>query len=220
MLLRYSCVSLAIVFGFITIVSSINPIDDTREPTQRCTDKPFQFTDNTNGTIKDNCTGLIWLKNVNAFDRMTWENAMTAAAALQDGEYGLSDGSEVGDWRLPTRTDMLYLIDPRFENPALCNMTGDAQWTAEEGPWTGSFDSRYSSHISLYVWTSESVDGYQSGDFNCDYLGDPYLDPKIWIVQVLKKTDEKWHEPWIDWTYLCERRRVWPVRKARPEEWF
>jgi hypothetical protein len=78
-----------------------------------------RFTDNMDGTIRDNLTGLIWLKNANCFGRRTWAQALEDANTLHDGKCDLMDGSSGGDWRLPNVRELLSLID--FENrfPAL-----------------------------------------------------------------------------------------------------
>ena len=41
-----------------------------------------RFTDNNNGTVTDNLTGLIWMKNANAFGLKTWAEALTIANSL------------------------------------------------------------------------------------------------------------------------------------------
>ena len=95
-----------------------------------CFDKPIpdpRFMDNKDGTVTDNLTGLIWLKNTNCFKMMDWESAILAAKSLKDGDCGpdsaliLSDGSSAGDWRLPTMTELCILIDYSRRNPALPN---------------------------------------------------------------------------------------------------
>jgi hypothetical protein len=52
-----------------------------------------RFTDNGNGTVKDNLTGLIWLKDANCFSRRTWAQALSDANSLANGSCGLTDGS-------------------------------------------------------------------------------------------------------------------------------
>ena len=84
-----------------------------------------RFTDNCNGTVTDNLTGLIWLKNANCFEMIDWNGAMTAVKGLKDGDCGpdpgliLSDGSFPGDWRLPTMEELCSLIDYGKRDPAL-----------------------------------------------------------------------------------------------------
>ena len=61
-----------------------------------------RFTDNANGTVTDNLTSLIWLKNANCFGSKIWTDALAAANSLATGSCGLTDGSKASDWHLPT----------------------------------------------------------------------------------------------------------------------
>jgi len=70
-----------------------------------------RFTDNGDGTVTDNLTGLIWLKNANCYGVRTWANSLTDANTLNSGECGLADGSVEGDWRLPQVKELQSLID-------------------------------------------------------------------------------------------------------------
>jgi hypothetical protein len=78
-----------------------------------------RFRDNNNGTITDNATGLIWLKNADAFGLRTWAQALDDCAALASGAAGLSDGSTAGQWRLPNRKELMSLVDYGRSNPSL-----------------------------------------------------------------------------------------------------
>ena len=76
--------------------------------------------DNGNGTVKDNLTGLIWLKIANCpyffsgdpagSNEREWTAALTAAVSLGDGYCGLTDGSAPTDWRLPNVKELLSLL--------------------------------------------------------------------------------------------------------------
>jgi hypothetical protein len=72
-----------------------------------------RFTDNGNGTVTDNLTRLIWLKNANAFGTKNWADALNAANNLKSGDLGtgLTDGSKAGDWRLPNVRELQSLVD-------------------------------------------------------------------------------------------------------------
>jgi len=70
-----------------------------------------RFTDNGDGTVTDNLTGLIWLKDADCFGLKTWATALSDANTLNSGECDLSDGSVQGDWRLPNVREMQSLID-------------------------------------------------------------------------------------------------------------
>jgi hypothetical protein len=91
-----------------------------------------RYTDNRNGTITDNKTGLIWLKNANCFGRQTWHKAYDIVAKLGDGQCGLTDGSLSGHWRLPTKAEWRAMIDKRYLDPALSNATGHKKWTESD----------------------------------------------------------------------------------------
>jgi hypothetical protein len=78
-----------------------------------------RFTDNLNGTVLDNLTGLVWLKNANCFGAQTWTNALSNANTLANLACGLSDGSVARDWRLPNVKELQSLIDFGQFFPAL-----------------------------------------------------------------------------------------------------
>jgi hypothetical protein len=78
-----------------------------------------RFTDNEDGTITDNLTHLIWLKDADCFGIRTWAQALTDANTLNSGECGLTDGSVEGDWYLPNRNELTSLLDLENFNPAL-----------------------------------------------------------------------------------------------------
>jgi hypothetical protein len=70
-----------------------------------------RFTDNADGTVTDNLTGLIWLKNANCYGTRNWTTALTDANGLASGSCSLTDGSVAGDWRLPNIRELASLID-------------------------------------------------------------------------------------------------------------
>lgn len=78
-----------------------------------------RFTDKGDGTVKDNLTGLIWLKDANCFSESTWHNALSDCNALSTGSCGLTDGSSEGDWRLPNVNELISLVDRGRYLPAL-----------------------------------------------------------------------------------------------------
>jgi len=70
-----------------------------------------RFTDNANGTVTDNLTGLIWLKNANCFGTQAWATAVASANTLAKGACGLTDGSTAGQWRLPNVLELHSLVN-------------------------------------------------------------------------------------------------------------
>jgi hypothetical protein len=86
---------------------------------------PPSFTENGNGTITDNITGLIWQKTDGG--EMTAENASLYCKNLSLGGYN--------DWRLPTCLELFSINSYDKVNPAL-NTAYFTRTTAEYW-WTG-----------------------------------------------------------------------------------
>jgi len=84
-----------------------------------------RFTDNSDGTVRDNLTGLIWLKQANYKNTsgetgtVNWTDALGFCNTLQSGQCGLTDGSVAGDWRLPNLNELRSLVDKGRTAPAL-----------------------------------------------------------------------------------------------------
>jgi hypothetical protein len=67
------------------------------------------FKDNSDGTITDNCTGLIWQK-IQSPNTLTWEEALTYASGLS-----LAGKS---DWRLPDIKEIQSLNNTKLSKPS------------------------------------------------------------------------------------------------------
>jgi hypothetical protein len=127
-----------------------------------------RFTDNSDGTVTDNLTGLIWLKNANCFGLRVWADALTDANTLASGSCGLTDGSSAGDWRLPNRRELLSLVDYQNSNLSLptghpfSGVVSSFYWSSTTGvsnpssAWYVYFDTGSTSSLAktsgLYVW--------------------------------------------------------------------
>ena len=73
-----------------------------------------RFIDNGDGTVIDVYNGLTWLKNANCFNtQQPWATALTSAHTLANGACGLTDGSSVGQWRLPNINE-LHSLGPTW----------------------------------------------------------------------------------------------------------
>jgi len=124
-----------------------------------------RFTDNEDGTVTDNLTGLIWLQDANCmatnypeFDqddhqgtvedgRVTWQHALDFVSGLNDGTY--SDcAAGYTDWRLLNVREPQSLIHYGYSNPSLSNTEGTGHWS-EGDPFTNVH--------SLWYWSSTTV---------------------------------------------------------------
>lgn len=122
-----------------------------------------RFVDNGNGTVTDQFTGLIWLRNANAYGEIPWQVALENAKALCNGSYGLTDKSAPGDWRLPNVNEFQSILD-------LDNSSGPA--ISPDHPFINLFPSNY--------WTSSSVALAPAlGWFVATGVGPPVFDLKF-----------------------------------------
>ncbi len=72
-----------------------------------------RWCDNGDGTVTDLSTCLVWLKNANCTDPLAgiskdggsliWDDAIIWSSVVSSGACSLSDGSTLGEWRLPTK---------------------------------------------------------------------------------------------------------------------
>ena len=121
-----------------------------------------RFTDNSNGTIIDNLTGLIWLKNANCFGIQNWATALTKANTLvgNNTQCSLNDGSVAGDWRLPNRKELQSLIDYQNVSPALpaghpfSNIQASYYWLASS--YAGGTDNAWCVFMSTGLVGNDS----------------------------------------------------------------
>ena len=120
-----------------------------------------RFTDNGNGTVTDNLTDLIWLKNANPCGPMNWYDAIAYCNSLASGTAGLTDGSVAGDWRLPNIKELQSLIDFGRYNPAL---PAGHPFTGVQS--TGFYWSGTSSYDSVYAWRVAMYSGYVDNGLN------------------------------------------------------
>lgn len=101
------------------------------------------FTNNNNGTITDNVTGLMW-QQVDGGE-MTVESAITYCNNLVLGGYS--------DWRLPTPIEAYSILNHQNSNPAI-NTTFFTLTTAEYW-WT----SVYENNSTTKVWCTNAGGG-------------------------------------------------------------
>ncbi len=104
-----------------------------------------RFTDNGDGTITDNLTGLIWLKDSAALGAHSWENALVAIETLNTSPQSIAPTGYDGDypdWRMPNQFELLSL----FVNAGEGDLTA---WLARAGFTCGSS-----------IWSSTTAQSY------------------------------------------------------------
>ena len=98
-----------------------------RSPTQR-------FIDNGDGTVTDTTTGLMWSKE-NVGGKCNWEASDKACRELRLAGHK--------DWRIPTRGELLTLVDDTRSSPAIDiaafpDTQSDWYWTSTLCAWAPS----------------------------------------------------------------------------------
>lgn len=123
-----------------------------------------RFTANQDGTVTDNLTGLVWLKDAGCLGSAIWSDGLVAVHQLASGACGLSDGSVAGDWRVPNLVELESLIDVSQSNPALSaghpftNLSTGIYWTS-----TSYYGGQGGSSAA---WTIRLSDGRYMNDSN------------------------------------------------------
>jgi hypothetical protein len=137
-----------------------------------------RFTDNEDGTVQDNLTGLIWLKNAQCVVGQAWLDALNTANTLASGNCGLTDGSVAGDWRLPNVRELQSLID--FNHPLHAAIPAGS-------PFINVLATRYWSSTTppppndIYAWT---VDFGMGGTALVDKpSSNTFVGPHLWPVR-------------------------------------
>jgi len=106
-----------------------------------------QVYSSTSEVVTDGVTGLIWQKGEGV--------AAVYVAAVSECETSTLGGFD--DWRLPTRIELVSLVDYTLKDPAI-DPTFDAvsqpYWTTS--PWAGNDDAGYIVHF-VYGFTSVSA---------------------------------------------------------------
>jgi len=157
------------------VYDSLRPGSDTcfdNVGTNRFVDCATTTLGTSNGTVKDMQTGLVWLKNANCFGLITWADANIRAAALASGQCGLNDGSNAGDWRLPTLEEweamLMISCYPFPGGPTIPDRTGNAcyltgqQWATnvQSNPyWSSTSNASTPSDAWAMDLSSREVNG-------------------------------------------------------------
>lgn len=141
-----------------------------------------RFADNSDGSVTDALTGLVWLKNAGCLASSDWTTAMAEAQQLASGACGLSDGSKAGQWRVPNVWEMESIIDESASAPALTAGNPFVN-VARGGYWTST--SIFSNPTSApYAWAIDLT----SGQYIDDEVNNLNLKTNVLAVWAVKGT--------------------------------
>jgi hypothetical protein len=129
-----------------------------------------RFIDNSDGTVTDNLTGLMWAKDANLNNApMTWTKAIDNANNLSLGSYGCS--ASYTDWRLPNIKELQSLID--FSNYNL---------TLPSGHPFSNVQSSYYLSSTTYAYNTDYAWGVGVDDGSV-YHGNKAFSGYVWPVR-------------------------------------
>jgi len=109
-----------------------------------------RFEENGDGTVTDNLTGLMWLKDANCFGDMNWQEALDKVVDFNVNPGNYSCGGYTAaydDWKLPNRKELHSHSDFSQYNPVL--PSGHPFLNVQmERYWSSTTDA----YISDYAW--------------------------------------------------------------------
>ena len=145
-----------------------------------------RFTDNGDGTVTDNLSKLVWLKDTNcvetsgavvrrranAYAVLSYSKSLVWVGGVASGACGLSDGSRKGDWRLPNRLEMQSLVDYSRLNPTL--PSGHPFTNVQlQGAWTSTLLSynqpASNGTTSWYLYTDSGITNAETNNSVGEY---------------------------------------------------
>lgn len=113
---------------------------------------PPSYTDNGDGTISDDVTGLMWQQEDDDTTR-TWYDAMSYCNDLTLGGYS--------DWRLPSKKELISIVDYGTYNPSID--TTYFSGTNASDCWSSTPSASNFSHAwSVYFSDGHVYSGYKS----------------------------------------------------------
>jgi len=114
----HSIISLPITGQTVSYDANMPQRDDGATDMQRGVSWPIpRFVDNTDGTVIDNLSGLMWTKSTDLTHRnLSWDDALDYIQEMNDGIY---ENFGHNDWRLPNRREIGSIVDVSNIDPAL-----------------------------------------------------------------------------------------------------
>lgn len=133
----------------------------------------LSYTDNGDGTVTDNRTGLTWEKktDANVNDNYTWHSAFDYIAELNAMNGGAGFAGH-NDWRLPNIKELLTIVDYGRSNPSIdpifgptagklnfVNFWSSTSWAAfypEYNAWSVNFRDAYGDYSGMLAFGKAS----------------------------------------------------------------
>ncbi|MFW6012323.1 MAG: DUF1566 domain-containing protein [bacterium] len=153
-------------------------------------DAEHRFIDCGNGTVHDTLSGVVWLEDASCGGELDWYDANAFAAGLADGQCGLSDHSQPGDWRLPTFEEWESIFVDTCPEPHIAGRAGKSADQCFGDDPANEWASGVTWGSSVYYWSSTTE--FESGNY-------------AWSARL--------DGPHMSGEQKLNTNKVWPVRK-------
>ncbi len=160
------------------------------------------YTDNGDGTVTDNITGLMWVQSPNNLEKVTFAQTAGIADALELGGYD--------DWRVPTIKELYSLIDFRGET-GMSALDGIPFIDTEYFDFIYGDESQGERHIDAQYWSatqyvSTTMDGavtnfgvnFADGRIKGYGLTDPFNQPMRQFLRCVRGNPDYGINDFID----------------------
>jgi hypothetical protein len=120
----------------------------------------LSYTDNADGTVTDNSTGLTWEKKTDANVNVnyTWRGALAYVAEL-NAMNGAAGFAGHNDWRLPNIRELLCIVDYSRSNPPIHPAFGPTRGVSNFAAYWSS-TSWVGCQPEGHAWAVEFADSY------------------------------------------------------------
>jgi hypothetical protein len=194
-----------------------------------CSKNNVRYRDNRNGTVKDMCTGLIWLKNANCFGMLEWKEAQEKVAHFASEQYWIEEAKKKAN-KLASEQSWKTVEEKADEDGKekankldipQCELTDESKkgsWrlpTIEE--WQAMVDKKYSwpgPSLSNAAGTGQWTEGdmFSNVQTNLYWSNTTYtkLSSAAWCMYLSNNT--------INYYFKGGTYYVWPVREEMEEK--
>jgi len=168
----------------------------------------LRFTDNGDGTVTDNLTGLMWLKDGGCIEKEKWKDSLNTVAEFNNnpGDYNCSGyTANYSDWRLPNVKEIESIIN--------YGISDSAAWLNSEG-FVNVDSSFYWSSTThqvdpSYAWSVRMSSGKKVPHLKSfknyallvrnETISNPYEVPKTGQIASYAQGDDNYVQAGIEW---------------------
>jgi len=142
-----------------------------------------RFTDNSDGTVTDNHTRLMWLKDANCFGTKLWQAALDTVSDfnVNPAAYNcIGYTATYDDWMLPNANQFASIFN--YQDYNLTWFNNPSHFSNVQQYWYWTSTSKTSGIYWPYAW----VGGFYQGSGDLDFMGKGYGGAYVWPVRIVQ----------------------------------